>query len=526
MRVMKILDAAVAERWPWAVRGLMGCLAACIAQIATDTVAPLHAFPVALAFPAIVLSAWFLGMWGGASCTLAEAVLVGLTLAKTKERFPNGNVPEEVPLAIFLVVSLVLGWAVRRLAQQRTQLRTQELQQRLIISQAEHQLADERAHISEALRERDEVLQSAFESNGMGLWVQDYEHDISHWSNEIYRIAGREVGSAGPGFNAWLAWIHPEDAEGVKNTLTQARESGKNYQQQYRILWPDGSVRWIESQGRCQCDSKGQVTRMLGVLADVTRRKLTEEVMLRTEKLAVAGRLAASVAHEINNPLEAVGNLLYLISTAETTETARAHARQALEELMRVSLITQQTLKFHRQPGAPAITRLSEVVAVVLSLFRPKLRSSGIATHVRAVREQAVACMPSEMHQVFANLVSNAIDAMPQGGELIIRLRPSRDWRDGKTAGMRVTFSDTGIGMNRATMRHAFEPFFTTKTDTGTGLGLWVVAQLVERRHGDVRVWSRRGAGSSGTSFSVFLPFGDTPEAKALDDASLLRTER
>jgi two-component system CheB/CheR fusion protein len=248
---------------------------------------------------------------------------------------------------------------------------------------------------------------------------------------------------------------------------------------------------------------------MMGVLADVTHRKLTEEVMLRTEKLAVAGRLSAAVAHEINNPLEAVGNLLYLISTAETTEAVRENARQALDELMRVSLIAQQTLKFHRQPGASAVTRLSDVVAAVLSLFRPKLRSASITAHVRAMREEGVVCMPSEMHQVFANLISNAIDAMPQGGQLLVRLRPSRDWRNGSTAGMRVTVSDNGMGMNRATMRHIFEPFFTTKTDTGTGLGLWVVAQLVERRHGNVRVWSSQRAGGSGTAFSVFLPFGD-----------------
>jgi two-component system CheB/CheR fusion protein len=250
------------------------------------------------------------------------------------------------------------------------------------------------------------------------------------------------------------------------------------------------------------------VVRVVGVLADVTHRKLTEEAMLRTEKLAVAGRLAASVAHEINNPLEAVGNLLYLISIAETTDSVRSNAHEALDELMRVSLITQQTLKFHRQPGKPANTMLSDVVAAVLALFNSKLRSAGIKTEVRRKRESVVACMPSEMHQIFANLVSNAVDAMPRGGRLVVRLRPSLDWRDGKTAGMRVTFCDSGVGMDRATMRRIFEPFFTTKAETGTGLGLWVVAQLVERRHGDLRVWSSRNEAGSGTSFTVFLPYG------------------
>jgi two-component system CheB/CheR fusion protein len=268
-------------------------------------------------------------------------------------------------------------------------------------------------------------------------------------------------------------------------------------------------VRWLESQAKCQRNSDGRATRLVGVLTDITRRRLTEEAMLRTEKLAVAGRLAASVAHEINNPLEAVGNLLYLISRAESAETARLQASQALEELMRISLITRQTLQFHRQLGAPAVARLSEIVAAVLTLFRGKLMAAGITTEVLAKREIAVACMPSETHQIFANLVSNSIDAMPRGGQLVVRLRPSRDWRDHQTPGMRVTFYDTGAGMSRATMRRIFEPFFTTKTETGTGLGLWVVAQLVERRRGDVRALSWQRAAGCGTAFSVFVPLGD-----------------
>jgi two-component system CheB/CheR fusion protein len=114
--------------------------------------------------------------------------------------------------------------------------------------------------------------------------------------------------------------------------------------------------------------------------------------------------------------------------------------------------------------------------------------------------------MPSEVQQIFANLVGNAIDAMPRSGRLSIRLRPSFDWRDHRTEGMRVTFCDSGVGMDRATLRRISEPFFTTKLDTGTGLGMWVVAQLVERHHGHVRAWSRQRDVGSGTAISVFLP--------------------
>jgi two-component system, chemotaxis family, CheB/CheR fusion protein len=220
----------------------------------------------------------------------------------------------------------------------------------------------------------------------------------------------------------------------------------------------------------------------------------------------VAGRLAASVAHEINNPLEAVSNLLFLITLTETTETAKKHAQVALDQLMRVSMITQQTLKFHRQSGAPSNTRLSEVVETVKALFLPRLTGSNITVAIEVRGEEEVNCMPSEAQQIFANLMSNAIEATPRGGGIAVRLRPATDWRNRQIRGMRVTFADSGVGIDRETIRRMFEPFFTTKAETGTGLGLWVVAQLVERHDGHVRVYSRQTGGPSGTVFSVFLP--------------------
>jgi signal transduction histidine kinase len=120
--------------------------------------------------------------------------------------------------------------------------------------------------------------------------------------------------------------------------------------------------------------------------------------------------------------------------------------------------------------------------------------------------------MPGEVQQIFANLISNAIDAMPRGGRLVIRLRSSRDWRDPHIAGMRITFCDSGIGMDRATMQSMFEPFFTTKPETGTGLGMWVVAQLVQRHHGHVRAWSAQREQAGTTAVSVFLPFEGSPK--------------
>jgi PAS domain S-box-containing protein len=457
-------------------------------------------------------------MSGGVACGITDAVLVDRFLTKTQFRFSVGFVREEVRLVVFLLVSILLGWAIRRLSQQRALLATHELQQKLVLADAERQLAEERAQASEALREREEMLQIALQANGMGLWVWDLQQDTVQWSDEVYRIVGREQGSIQQDLVTWLQFVHPEDQQRVSQAVNQTRTAGVEYHQQYRVLWPDGSEHWVESQGKCQRDGEGRVTRVVGVLSDITSRKRSEEAMLRAEKLAVAGRLAASVAHEINNPLEAVANLLYLISHAETTEEAKIQAQQALEELMRVSLITQQTLKFHRQLGAPRVTKLSEVVQTVLALFRGRLRSTQIEVDVHADREVGVSCMPGEVQQIFANLISNAIDAMPRSGRLVIRLRPSTYWRDPMTSGMRVTFHDSGTGMDSATINRMFEPFFTTKPETGTGLGMWVVAQLVERHHGHVRVWSSRGAEAGATCISVFLPLGSIAPTPAQID--------
>ena len=418
MDSVKFPSSTAIEGWPWPLRALLGCAAAVAAITLTYTLTPLRDFPLLLAFPTVILSAWFFGMWGGVLCAFTEAMLVDSFLTKTQMRLSIGSAREELRLTVFLMVSILLAWAIRRLAHQRAQLGNQELQHRLTLANTERQLAEERARDNEALRDREDVLQIALRTNGMGLWAWDLKGDSIHWSDEVYRIVGREPGSIEPGAEAWLQFIHPEDAEGVSEAVRVARARGTDYHQQYRVLWPDASVRWLESQGKCQRDSEGRPARIVGVVADVTNRKYAEEAMLRAEKLAVAGRLAASVAHEINNPLEAVTNLVYLIATSETTEAVQVQARQALDKLMRVSLITQQTLKFHRQPGRPTVTRLSEILQTALTLFRGKLLEAQITVEVRVVQEAGIACMPGEIQQTFLNLLSNAIEAMPRGGRL------------------------------------------------------------------------------------------------------------
>jgi signal transduction histidine kinase len=248
------------------------------------------------------------------------------------------------------------------------------------------------------------------------------------------------------------------------------------------------------------------------IIAETTDRKNSEDTLRKTEKLAAAGRLAASIAHEINNPLEAVTNLLYLLLHEPCLDAqARAYAQAAQHEIARVSEMTQQTLRFYRQSTLPEVANIAELLNSVITLFQGRVSS----LHIDVVRVYGpgvdLYCFSGELRQVFANLVGNALDAMGEGGRLQLTVRRSRSWADGG-AGLRIFIADNGCGMTAATRRRIFEPFFTTKDATGTGLGLWVSSEIIQKHSGTVRVRSRpydasvQNGKPSGTVFMVFLP--------------------
>ncbi len=237
------------------------------------------------------------------------------------------------------------------------------------------------------------------------------------------------------------------------------------------------------------------------------RRRLAEQALLRSEKLAVVGRLAASISHEINNPLEAVGNLLYLVRTEPSHEEARRYALMAEEELSRVSQIATQTLSFYRENRSAITCSASGVVDSAMRLLQAKINASGVRVETQlADGNDRVDCREGELRQVFINLISNALEATPVGGRLRVRTRCSRSWRGAGASGVRIVIADTGCGMPAKVRQRIFEPFFTTKTDVGNGLGLWVARELIEKQGGSIDVWSSTVAGRSGTAFCVFLP--------------------
>ncbi|HSK42992.1 MAG TPA: PAS domain S-box protein, partial [Candidatus Binatia bacterium] len=243
---------------------------------------------------------------------------------------------------------------------------------------------------------------------------------------------------------------------------------------------------------------------VLGV--DVTEHKRAQSALLQSEKLAAVGRLSASIAHEINNPLEAVTNLLYLINQEkDLPEQARSFTHLAQQELARVSQIATQTLRFYRQPTARTDVRVSEQLDSVLKLYQGRLSSAGVEV-VRDYRAAApLLAFEGELRQVFTNLVGNALDASRNGGKMTLRTREATDWRTGRK-GVRVTVADRGHGMSKETLHRIFEPFFSTKGITGTGLGLWVTLGIIQKHEGRIKVRSSESPSHHGTVFSVFIP--------------------
>ena len=296
-----------------------------------------------------------------------------------------------------------------------------------------------------------------------------------------------------------LELIHPEDRERTAEVFVDALRSKRAYEVEHRMRRADGNYRWVLARAQPLIDALGTVTHWFGASTDIQDRKSAEGLLRRTEKLAAAGRLAATVAHEINNPLEAVGNLLYLALQEQGLPVgSKRYLRMANEELRRVSHIVSQTLSFYRESSVPQSIDLCDLVNDVVSLYQRKLDARQIRV-VRSMESVTVEGIAGELRQVIANLMSNALDAMEPNGVLAIEVRPQNDE-------VRLTISDTGHGIATPLLSHIFEPFFTTKKDAGTGLGLWVSKEIVEKHQGRLDVASSQQDEDHGTVFVMTLP--------------------
>jgi two-component system, NtrC family, sensor kinase len=240
------------------------------------------------------------------------------------------------------------------------------------------------------------------------------------------------------------------------------------------------------------------------VLTDVTDRKLAEYALRTAERLAATGKLANAIAHEINNPLEILTNLVYLAQRSSSADQATNELlAQASGELERISRITKQSLAFHRDSQAPVPIDIGKLVSEVAALSERSAAQRRVRICCAANPSVTVSGFPGQLSQVFSNLIRNAAEAAPPGTDVVVRVRPSHR---GNRVGARVSIHDRGPGIPEEIRDKLFDPFFTTKGLKGSGLGLWVSRTILMRHNGAIRFRSSNRAGATGTTFEVFLP--------------------
>jgi PAS domain S-box-containing protein len=298
----------------------------------------------------------------------------------------------------------------------------------------------------------------------------------------------------------WVAVVHPEDAAATLDAWNHAIATRSVFQHEHRIRRRDGIYRLMISRAVPVIDRAGNLVEWIGTNSDVTEQKLAQEALIRAEKLSTAGRFAATVAHEVYNPLTAVTNIHYILAAdPNVPEQVRAYLSLADSELQRVSHILRQTLAFYREHSRQQEVRLAAVVEEVVAIFRHRLQSRGIALDTRICQDLTLFTMGGELRQILCNLIANALDASSKGGRIWVRAHR----RSGECEAIRIVVADAGTGIAPENQERLFEPFFTTKESLGTGLGLWVTRQLAERNGARIRVRSRVGAG---TLFAMEFP--------------------
>jgi PAS domain S-box-containing protein len=365
----------------------------------------------------------------------------------------------------------------------------------------------ERKEAESALRRSEEGYRLLTESLPQMVWVARInggQIKIEFCNQQVLGYTGLTMEQLQTGH--WRAVVHPDDDSRLGEVMLRAETAGAAYEVKYRVRRiSDQTWRWHLARAIPFPGTSGEM-RWLGTIVDMEDQTRIEHALRQSEKLAVVGRLTSTVAHEINNPLAAVTNLLYLLQATPLDTEQKEYLRTAAEELARVSHITAQTLRFHRQSNRPSETNVCEIIDSVLALYRGRLLNAGIAVVRQYKTERTLMCYAGELRQLFANLIGNAFDAMRNGGKIVLKVCAGKDWRTG-AGGVRISIADTGHGMSPHIVSRIFEPFFTTKENHGTGLGLWVSKEITEKHGAKLAVRSCVRPGRTGTVFFLFFPF-------------------
>jgi PAS domain S-box-containing protein len=360
-----------------------------------------------------------------------------------------------------------------------------------------------------ALRERTSQFETLLNEAPLGVYLVDSELRIQQ-VNPTARLFFEPGDAIGRNLDEVMHIIWPDiHARDIVERFRQTLATGDTHGvAEFNAMRKDsGRQEYYEWQVNRIPLSEGRYG-LVSYFRDISARKQSEEALRNTEKLAATGRLASSIAHEINNPLEGVTNLLYL---ARQDSSLRVETREYLDtadqELGRVAHIAKQTLGFYRESSSPTWFKVSETVDSVISMYEHRMKSREVKI-VRDFREAPQVCaLIGEFKQVLSNLLLNALDAMPgEDARLMVRISRSREWRGAGAQGVRISVADNGTGISPTDYDKIFAAFFTTKAATGTGLGLWLSREIVRRHRGHIRVRSRINPCPTGTTFSIFWP--------------------
>ncbi|HEX3941144.1 MAG TPA: PAS domain S-box protein, partial [Acidobacteriaceae bacterium] len=351
------------------------------------------------------------------------------------------------------------------------------------------------------------MLAAVVQSSDDAIITKDLNGIIQTWNPGAERIFGytREEAIGKP-----ITMLIPADRLSEEASILEHIRRGEHIEHYESIRRSkDGSLLNVSLTISPLVDAGGQIVGASKIARNITERKHTEAALIKSEKLAVAGRLAAMLAHEINNPLQAVTNLMALLEQSSNLDTReQKFVRTAADELGRINRFTQQSLRFYRVSTSPTAVKVEEEIEGVLDLYAKRIAAKNITLKKQYQADGAsIHSYADEIRQIFSTLLINAIDAVPVGGHILLRVSLSAGWSKAPPVdGLRVTLADSGCGISPQNAARIFDPFFTTKGENGTGLGLWVARGIANRLGGSIRMRSRIHPDNGGTCFSVFLP--------------------
>jgi PAS domain S-box-containing protein len=346
-------------------------------------------------------------------------------------------------------------------------------------------------------------LAAIVESSDDAIVGKDLTGIVTNWNKAAERIFGYKAEEI---IGKPITTIIPIELQGDEPGILARIQAGERIEHFETVrVTKDGRRLHVSLTVSPIKDSKGKIVGAAKIARDITQQKKLEDALRTTERLASVGRLAATVAHEINNPLEAVTNFIYLANQQpELSEKLKRYLSSADQELRRVAHIAQQTLGFYKDNSHPAIVRIADAVRDVLTVYERKVSYKQLCVEQRVAPELKILTLAGELKQVLSNLIANAIDASREGGRIVIRARAANNNATG-SSGIYITIADTGVGIAARDQAHLFTPFFTTKKEVGTGLGLWITRDLLQKKGGNIRFRSRDHK-SSGTVMRIYLP--------------------